>query len=100
MRFLFLFCKKINVVMCTISSMRKTALQIKHLHTHHEKKSNFTYTELVRTLLQKITAINSGFFEKIIPQVNFCTKMKHHRAVRSSESVAAILADTILKKRN
>jgi len=51
-------------------------------------------------LLQKITTINSGFFEKIIPQVNFCTKMKHHRALRFSESVTAILADTILKKRN
>jgi hypothetical protein len=80
--------------------MRQTALQIKTFAYTPRKKSNFTYTELVHTLLQKITAINSGFFEKIIPQVNFCTKMKHHRAVRSSESVAAILADTILKKRN
>jgi len=100
MRFLFLFCKKINAQMCTISSMRHTALQIKHLHTHHEKNPTLLTQNCVRTLLQKITMINSGFFEKIIPQVNFCTKMKHHRAVRSSESVAAILADTILKKRN
>jgi hypothetical protein len=79
--------------------MRQTALQIKHLHTHHEKIQ--LYLHRIGT---HVVAKNHGdqqwFFEKIIPQVNFCTKMKHHRAVRSSESVAAILADTILKKRN